>query len=102
MQFFVIAFLDELGHSEHFLTKKWNLGPDPPLMENSIFFSFFFFEPFPNLISLTSEFTDGDSVQEGLVFMMEGWNTPVCPQTHKIDRWINYLEPCVSQIFLII
>ena len=29
MQFF-IAFLDELGHSEHFIKKKWNLGPDPP------------------------------------------------------------------------
>jgi hypothetical protein len=43
--YFFIAFLDELGHSEHFIKKRWNLGPDPPpLMENSIFF---FFEPFP-------------------------------------------------------
>jgi hypothetical protein len=36
MQFFVIDFLDELGHSEHFILKRWNLGPDPSPLSPSL------------------------------------------------------------------
>ena len=47
IQFFCIAFLDELGHSEHFILKRWNLGLYPPPDVKFHFFFFpFFFEPF--------------------------------------------------------